>query len=512
MADEQNIGAGLEERIIDADIDADSNREENRADFELEMIEKLKAGKCSIEYALLVASGLKDKKDIRRYQGKLSWIIKDFKEEVRKKVCEKITGGFHADNAHNIPDVRISLDYLLEKEEHKIHTARMLFGYLFERKPNRYRQNEYHLTDVIDNQLDEYRHTYVGNCLGLTLLYTVLGLRIGLKLSVLDEYKHVLNLLRAGRKKIPIQNTNELDGFNSEHIKIRDYDEFDLTHLVCNVVHNRGTEKEWSGDLKGAIKDYEKAIMLNPKFPEAHHSLGEAKYELGELEEAVKLFDIAIELYKKSRADKKEGLYNAFLIRGDAKDDLGDPKGAIEDYNQIINGCVVHHKRYYSYFTHNRILFKAYYNKGIVLEKTGRLKEAIDSYLGAITVLPDFAEPLFRIGELYEKAGMAKEAGSYYRKGLRVDREELRTYHPLDAEITFPYITDIKEIRKRLRNLKQSSAEEKAAKGKKAERKSKRDKKHTTRLENCKEINPYADNNIHYEGLYNNDRLNTLDK
>ena len=84
MADEQNIGAGLEERIIDADIDADSNREENRADFELEMIEKLKSGKCSIEYALLVASGLKDKKDIRRYQGKLRRIIKDFKEDFKK--------------------------------------------------------------------------------------------------------------------------------------------------------------------------------------------------------------------------------------------------------------------------------------------------------------------------------------------------------------------------------------------------------------------------------------------
>jgi len=46
--------------------------------------------------------------------------------------------------------------------------------------------------------------------------------------------------------------------------------------------YDSGVEKANSGDYEGAIKDYDKAIEINPKHAEAYYNRGLAKAYLGD--------------------------------------------------------------------------------------------------------------------------------------------------------------------------------------------------------------------------------------
>ncbi len=50
------------------------------------------------------------------------------------------------------------------------------------------------------------------------------------------------------------------------------------------------------GRNEEAIKDYDKAIELNPQYAKAYNNRGKAKAKLGRNEEAIKDYDKAIEL------------------------------------------------------------------------------------------------------------------------------------------------------------------------------------------------------------------------
>ena len=59
---------------------------------------------------------------------------------------------------------------------------------------------------------------------------------------------------------------------------------------------NRGLAKTFLKEYEGAIKDYDKAIELDPNFAPAYHNRGIAKYELKQYSEAIADYDKAIEL------------------------------------------------------------------------------------------------------------------------------------------------------------------------------------------------------------------------
>ncbi|MCX6770253.1 MAG: tetratricopeptide repeat protein [Candidatus Micrarchaeota archaeon] len=78
------------------------------------------------------------------------------------------------------------------------------------------------------------------------------------------------------------------------------------------------------GDYKGAIKDCDKAISLDPKHAYAYNNRGAAKYHLGDYKGALEDCDKSISL-------DSENAY-AYLNRADIKLKLGYTGGAITDY------------------------------------------------------------------------------------------------------------------------------------------------------------------------------------
>ena len=149
------------------------------------MMQELKTGDCSIERALLVASGLETEAQIEHYVRKLDGLQEDFNK-------------WRDTDSNSQP-----------KKTSEEATADSLLDYIWKSRPQIKRAEDgadFLLTDVIDNHLAGDKTQIVENCLGLTSLYTVLGLRERLDLSVLLGEDHILNILNNNGKNIVIEN------------------------------------------------------------------------------------------------------------------------------------------------------------------------------------------------------------------------------------------------------------------------------------------------------------------
>lgn len=308
-------------------------------DLEEKLIQDVKAGNnVSLERGLLIISGLKTEGEIRTYTQKLDQIYDGFIEKLTKKSP-------------------VSLATLREYTIASL--AQSLFEYLWNTKPRRCDGN-FLLTDVIDAQLDPDVNRKVGSCVGLTTLFTVLGLRENLNLTILVSDSHIVNRLRVDDTTYNVDNTDPL-GFDYD-LEEEDFLEYPSIMLLANVLNsrgmaqetlenfeqakadynkaieinpeygnaynNRGNIKAKQADYKGAIQDYNRAIELNSQFVEAYCNRGIAKENLGNHSEALEDFDRAIELNSE--------YIDGYLRRGILKQDLGDYAGAIGDFDRVI--------------------------------------------------------------------------------------------------------------------------------------------------------------------------------
>ncbi|MEK6809775.1 MAG: tetratricopeptide repeat protein [Nanoarchaeota archaeon] len=273
-------------------------------DLESLTIEQLKAGECSVERALLVVSGLESEKEVAAYQRKLDLLQQGFERR---------------DNALGTSS---------------FCTAAALFYYLWRSRSDRY-NGDYLLATVIDNQLAGNRA--VGNCLGLTSLYSVLGVRLGLDLAVFEGKRypdegnpHVLNvLITRNGSRIAVENTTP-SGFSVEltEFQRQNYAKKDLIYLVASTCNSRGSTKKNLEDFQGAISDYNKALQIDPNYAIAYNNRGVAKMHLGDFKGAISDYNKALQIDPGSPA-----IYNN---RGIAKENLGDLIGAISDYNKAL--------------------------------------------------------------------------------------------------------------------------------------------------------------------------------
>ena len=94
------------------------------------------------------------------------------------------------------------------------------------------------------------------------------------------------------------------------------------------IYFHRGINRHTSGDIKGAIAEYNQALKLRPNFAEVYYKRGISRYKLGDLKGAILDYNQAISLNP-----NYAGVYNN---RGFTRHGLGDFKGAIKDFNQAL--------------------------------------------------------------------------------------------------------------------------------------------------------------------------------
>jgi tetratricopeptide (TPR) repeat protein len=199
----------------------------------------------NLEKESLLASGLKDNRRLVEYRGKLDQLTKQFIGQM--------------------------------KPSHEpVEKARVLFDWLWERKPGRYKpQGHFRLNDVIDAELSKDSRT-VGNCLGLTLLYNCLLRRAGINGGTLYLENafgigpHVLTVIQIEGSLIDIENSFS-DGFDyKRHLDDPSRTRWGDKELVADIYHGLGNEFFGKGESAKALKNYNMAIKLNPQYEKAH--------------------------------------------------------------------------------------------------------------------------------------------------------------------------------------------------------------------------------------------------
>lgn len=197
-----------------------------------------------LEKEALIASGLKDKDQIRDYIRKLDSLSLQFGPEGGRGFSE-------------------------------VTRAQKLFEALWKDRPNRYQpKGQFRLHEVVYAQLCQ-KGRVVGNCLGLTLLYNCLLKRMGIDAQALYLENafgigpHVLTVIRMDDFAIDVENILPA-GFNYRgHRKNPSRVAWGDKELVADIYQSKGTELFEKGQFGEALRNYDMALKLNPRYEKA---------------------------------------------------------------------------------------------------------------------------------------------------------------------------------------------------------------------------------------------------
>ena len=162
-----------------------------------------------------------------------------------------------------------------------------------------------------------------------------------------------------------------------------------------------GMAKERMGMHEAAIKNFDEVIRLDEKLAAAWHRRGMAKRRLKRYEEAIDDYGKAIKL--------DEEFVVAWFNRGFAKERLNRYEDAITDYDEAIKL--------------NEEFVTAWYRRGFVKERLNQYEEAVTDYDEAIRLNKEFAAAWYRRGLAKERLNRYEEAVSDYDEAIRLNEE-----------------------------------------------------------------------------------------
>jgi tetratricopeptide (TPR) repeat protein len=166
--------------------------------------------------------------------------------------------------------------------------------------------------------------------------------------------------------------------------------------------HNKGNALYNLGRNEEAIKAYEKAIEIKPDFNMVHlawNNKGNAFSNLGRHEEALKAFEKAIEI--------KPDYHHAWYNKGVALYNFGRPEEALKALEKAIEIKPDYH-----------LIHQAWTNKGVALYDLGRPEEALKAYEKAIEINPDYHLTWYNLACFYSLKKDKDKALKYLQKAI----------------------------------------------------------------------------------------------
>lgn len=216
-------------------------------------------------------------------------------------------------------------------------------------------------------------------------------------------------------------------------LAIRDYDRAIKVDPRYELpYYNRAVAYDKLQKYDQALADFEQALKLKPNLAIAYESRGATFNHLGRYQQAIADLNRAIQLepsmdvayldrgfayfklgcYDQALADYNQALKydpnypETYLNRGDVRFLLGDYPRAIADYTRAL--------------TLNPYYYTAYYNRAVAYKAIGEFESALADYNQALRIKPDFPEALNNRGNLYLETGEYTRALADYDQALKL--------------------------------------------------------------------------------------------
>jgi protein O-GlcNAc transferase len=161
--------------------------------------------------------------------------------------------------------------------------------------------------------------------------------------------------------------------------------------------------------LKLLSRQLERFSLANPDYAEITNHFGEAFHTIGEVDEAISCYKLALE--------KKPDYCQAYI-------NLGNAAQAFRQYGQ----SVLYYKKAIS--LQNDYL-EAHHNLGNVLRCLGYPEKAIPCYLESVTINPSHVDGWLELGHVYFDLGQISEAEECYREAVKINPGSAQSYHAL---------------------------------------------------------------------------------
>lgn len=206
---------------------------------------------------------------------------------------------------------------------------------------------------------------------------------------------------------------------------------------------NRGSAYANEKIYKEAVRDYDKAIAINPAYTGAYIGRGISYRELFEFRNALKDFGKAMALTSDS--------YDAYLNRGKTYEKMGDNSGALTDYSKAIeinsSNSTPYKSRGVIYGKigqpYNAIKefdlsielesndYITYNNRGAAYSHLGEDYKAINDFTMAIKYNSEYGEAYRNRGTVYYKLKNFEKAYEDYIKAVSIDPTDAASYFNL---------------------------------------------------------------------------------
>jgi tetratricopeptide (TPR) repeat protein len=206
------------------------------------------------------------------------------------------------------------------------------------------------------------------------------------------------------------------------------------------LYYGLGDSRDKHGDTMAGIEAYKKSVELRCDYVEAQHNLGLLLFDIGQPEEAVKHYLIALKS-DPNNAGIHDDLGMVYVA-------AGRPREAIEEYKKAIALDPENSRPYDNMGTAMLNVNKpeeaiSYYKKaaeispddpithnnlGNVYALTGNLQEAVKHYQISLKSSPDEADTLCNMANALSGLKRYKEAEDAYRRSIEIDPENPGTY------------------------------------------------------------------------------------
>lgn len=181
-------------------------------------------------------------------------------------------------------------------------------------------------------------------------------------------------------------------------------------HLAWNAL---GLAQSMKGNFEASIQAFQKALEVNPQFSEAHNNLGTIYFELGQYEKAESEYRKA--LLDPNYTTRELPYYNLarmFFVQEKYDEAYDNVQKAIQAKNRFA-------------MAHNL--------RGLILERTGEIDEAVLAYEQAVRIVPDDTTFLFNLARAQFDTGLYRKSKEnfeklYPRLVTQEDRETVRKY------------------------------------------------------------------------------------